>query len=58
MTQEGVPLDFWSRDIADVLNKDVALREKLAKYFVKNTGSEGKKYSAIDLRKKLLLGSC
>ena len=35
---------FWSRDISDVLHKDVALREKLAKYFVKNTGSEGNEY--------------
>ena len=33
--------NFWNRDIADVLHKDVALREKLAKYFVKNTGSGG-----------------
>ena len=33
--------NFWNRDIADVLHKDVGLREKLAKYFVKNTGSGG-----------------
>ena len=39
-----MPFDIWSRDVADVLNKDVALRKKLAKYFVKNTGSEGEKW--------------
>ena len=42
MTQEDNTFEhFWNRDIAEVLNRDVALREKLAKYFVKNTGSKG-----------------
>ena len=38
---------FLDQDIAKVLSKDVALRQELALYFVKNTGSEGNELHVI-----------